>query len=253
MANGDAEAQALNLDDPDRLPWLEPADEVFFEEEGVSLGRIIGLVLIGLVLLGVIVGGGYWLKHRSDGSVEDAKLIPAPGGDYKEPAKGNGKAFEGEGDTSYAASEGVETNGMVDASRMPEAPMAGVSPGSIAKEEAVHKDAANAAKPSNKVTAPVKDETHEKAATSWSANTDAGAGGAMIQLGANGNEAYAREAWTKLSKRFDYLAALTSTIQKAEVGGATVYRLRASAGSASDAATLCGRLKVAGESCIVVR
>ena len=40
------------------------------------------------------------------------------------------------------------------------------------------------------------------------------------------------------------------TVEEAQVGGGTVYRLRASAGA--QAGTICGRLKVAGESCLLV-
>jgi len=247
MGNGDTDS--LDLSDSDRLPWLEPADDGS-GEDGVSLARIVGLVVLGLVLLGLIVGGGYWLKNRDVGPETEARLIRAQGGDYKTPAnEGAGKTFQGEGDASYATSEGVDTNGKVDASRMPEAPIAGVSRGSIARDDTAKP---SGAKPAAKVTATVKDGT-STAAGGAKLTGDASAGGAMIQLGAYGSEAVAREAWGKLSKRFDYLAPLSSRIEKAEVGGATLYRLRAGAGNAASATTLCGRLKVAGESCIVVK
>ncbi|MFT3965358.1 MAG: SPOR domain-containing protein [Sphingobium sp.] len=247
MTNG--EGDSLNLDENDRLPWLEPAEEID-DAPGVSPAKILGLVALGLALLALIVGGGYWLKSRQGGDAGEAKLIPAQGGDYKLPAnEGAGKDFKGTGDTSYATSEGVDTNGKVDASRIPEAPLEGVSRGSIAKDGP--KGEAPGAKPAAKVSAPVKDET--KALTPVRPATVAASGGAMIQLGAYGSDAVAREAWKKLAKRFDYLAALSSTVEKAEVGGATVYRLRAGAGNAANASTLCGRLKVAGENCIVVK
>lgn len=246
-----AQGDGFNLEDGDRLPWLEPAD-MAGEEHSVSPAKIIGLVLIGLALLGVIVGGGYWLKSRNaSGDVGEARLIPAQGGNYKIAANESvGKDFKGTGDTSYATSEGVDTEGKVDASRMPEAPMEGVSRGSIAKEDAPRVQTASA-KPSAQVSAPVKDQTKLSSATQSVAG--ATSTGAMIQLGAYGSDAVAKEAWKKLSKRFDYLAGLGSSVEKAEVGGSTVYRLRAGAGSAANATTLCGRLKVAGENCIVVK
>ena len=247
MTNGDGDG--LNLNDPDRLPWLEPAETGDGDETASPL-RIVGLVLLGLVLLGLIVGGGYWLNNRAPGPANEAKLIHAQGGDYKIAAnESEGKAFKGTGDTSYATSEGKDTDGKVDVSRMPEAPMAGVSRGSIAKEDG--KGSASGARPSASVSAAVKDETKSKTAAKPAAG--ASAGGAMIQLGAYGSEAVAQDGWKKLSKRFDYLAALGSSVQKADVGGTTVYRLRAAAGSTANASTLCGRLKVAGENCIVVK
>lgn len=248
MAYG--QGDGLNLDEGDRLPWLEPADTV---DDGptVSAGKIIGLVILGLALLGLIVGGGYWLKLRQGGDAGEVRLIPSQSGDYKIPAnETSGKDFKGTGDTSYATSEGVDTNGKVDVSLMPEAPLEGVSRGSIAREDGPKADAPSA-KPSVKISAPVKDGT----ATATAARPAAlvSSGGAMIQLGAYGSEAVAKDSWKKLSKRFDYLATLGSVVEKAEVGGTTVYRLRATAGNASNAGNLCGRLKVAGENCIVVK
>ncbi|MET0138244.1 MAG: SPOR domain-containing protein [Sphingobium sp.] len=246
------QGDSLDLNDGDRLPWLEPADMAEDSSGGVSPGKIIGLVLLGLILLGLIVGGGYWLKQRpTDIDGDEARLIPAQGGDYKIAANEKaGKNFKGTGDTSYATSEGVDTDGKVDASLMPEAPMEGVSRGSIAKDNAPRAES-SASRPTAQVSAAVKDET--KAAAAVKPATGGPSGGAMIQLGAYGNDAVAKDAWKKLSKRFDYLAPLNSAVEKAEVGGSTVYRLRAGAGSAANASTLCGRLKVAGENCIVVK
>ena len=63
-------------------------------------------------------------------------------------------------------------------------------------------------------------------------------GSATIQLGAFSSEAAAAKAWTNLSKRFPYLADLGKSVSPATAGGKTVYRLRASAGSAANAASL---------------
>ncbi|MGD9810694.1 MAG: SPOR domain-containing protein [Sphingobium sp.] len=233
---------SLALDDEDRLPWLEPAYDD--EDEGeVSLVRLALFILAGLALLGLIVGGIYLLRSPS-GDVDAPEVIAAPKEDYKVPAKdADAKKFQGEGDASFAASEGVERGGKIDPSRLPEAPVTAVA-GSGAPEKAV----ATAA--STKVSAPVTDRTGEKAGTS-EATSPAKAAGPAIQLGAYGSDAIAREAWGRLSKRFDYLAALPHSIEPVTVGGTKFFRLRAAAGA--DSGTLCGKLKVAGESCIVVR
>jgi hypothetical protein len=52
-----------------------------------------------------------------------------------------------------------------------------------------------------------------------------------------------------MSGRFKYLSPLTHNVMSAQVGGKTLYRLRASGPGAKD---LCGRLRVAGESCVVI-
>jgi cell division septation protein DedD len=81
----------------------------------------------------------------------------------------------------------------------------------------------------------------------------AAAGSAMIQLGAFSSDAAAAKAWTNLSKRFAYLADLNKSVSPAKVGDGTVYRLRVAAGTAANAANLCGKLRVAGENCVIVR
>ncbi|WP_136162614.1 SPOR domain-containing protein, partial [Sphingomonas flavalba] len=75
-------------------------------------------------------------------------------------------------------------------------------------------------------------------------------GGSTVQLGAFGSEAIANAAWKRMAARFAFLAPLTPNVTQATVNGKVYYRLQASApGQARD---ICGRLKVAGESCIVV-
>ena len=77
------------------------------------------------------------------------------------------------------------------------------------------------------------------------------ASGSLVQLGAYPSEAAANTAWTGFSKRFSYLAPLGKSVQSVAIGGRTLYRLRVNAGSANQAADICGRLRVAGESCFV--
>jgi cell division protein FtsN len=75
--------------------------------------------------------------------------------------------------------------------------------------------------------------------------------GSLVQIGSFPNEASANAAWARAAARFLYLAPLGKSVQKAEVNGNTVYRLRVNAGSANQASELCGKLKVAGEACFV--
>ena len=234
---GDFARGRLDLDDDERLPWLEPGIEEE-EDEGLSPVRLLGFILLALVLLGGVVAGVWLLNNRSTGGGE-GKLIAAPAGDYKVPAReADAKKFEGEGDASFAASEGVLRDGRIDPSRVPEAPVTATAPAKTPQ--------AVPGKPSQSVTARVADETNVRPAAAEPARK----GGAVIQLGAYGSQSGARDAWTRLSKRFAYLAPLTMAIEPTEVGGSTLYRLRATAGAQAN--TLCGKLKVAGESCIVV-
>lgn len=252
-AQGDA---GLGLEDEDRLPWLEAADG--FDEEGeVSPVRLLVMVLGGLLLIGAVLGGLWWIQNG--GARGQGELIAAQEGDYKVvPKSGASKTFEGEGDASFAASEGAEPAGKVDPGRMPEEPA--VTPqeredaAKAAKKAAADKAAAAkaeaariAAGKGKPVAAPVKAvEASAKAVPAVS-------GSAMIQLGAFSSDAAAAKAWTNLSKRFAYLADLNKSVSPAKVGSGTVYRLRVSAGTVANAANLCGKLRVAGENCVVVR
>lgn len=248
----------LGLGDEDRLPWLEAADG--FEEDGeVSPARLLMMVFGGLVLIAAALGGLWWIQNG--GSRGNGELIVAQKGDYKVAPKNDGaKMFEGEGDASFSASEGAEPAGKVDPSRMPEEPAvtpqereaatakAAADKAAAAKAKAAAAQAAPGEKAQAKPAAPLT-----KVADAESKPAPSASGSAMIQLGAFSSDAAAAKAWTNMSKRFAYLADLNKSVSPAKVGDGTVYRLRVSAGTAANAANLCGKLRVAGENCVVVR
>src|SRR5690606_1391115 len=147
-------------------------------------------------------------------------------GDYKVvPENDAARTFEGEGDASFAATEGVEPAGRVDPSRMPEEPA--VTP---AEREAAA-TAAAAKRATDKAAAMKAQAVHAAAAgsaqagptaasvktASGDAKGEAAAGsGALVQLGAFRSEAAANKAWANLSKRFAYLAELNRFVSAAE-------------------------------------
>lgn len=249
----------LGLDDPDRLPWLEAADQDYAEDGEVSPVRLLVMVLGGLLLIGVVLGGLWWIQNG--GARGQGELIVAQKGDYKVAPKNDAaKTFEGEGDSSFAASEGAEPAGKVDPTRMPEEPA--VTPAEreaaakAAKKAAADKAAAAKAE-ATRVAASGKDKVKPAATSARDAAPAKAAPAApatgTIQLGAFSNEAAANKAWANLSKRFAYLADLGKSVSPAKVGDGTVYRLRVATGSSANAQNLCGKLRVAGENCVVVR
>lgn len=256
--NADQGEAGLGLESEDRLPWLEAADGV--EEDGeVSPARLLVMVLGGLLLIGAVLGGLWWVQNG--GARGKGELIAAQDGDYKVAPKNDGaKSFEGEGDASFSASEGAEPAGKVDPTRMPEEPAvtpqereaatAKVAADKAAAAKAKAKPAVAAAKEQAK---PAAMAAKAPAAAPKAAPAAAAAGSAMIQLGAFSSDAAAAKAWTNLSKRFAYLADLNKSVSPAKVGDGTVYRLRVAAGTAANASTLCGKLRVAGENCVIVR
>lgn len=231
----------LNLQDEDRLPWLE-AVETDEEEEGVSGSKLVLIVLTILVGLGVLVGGISWLRNLNQAPSGDGTLIAAQEGNYKvKPDEPGGMKVEGQGDASFAASEGAEANGKVDMTATPEAPVAVVKENQVAAAQPV-KTPAPAAK--SAVSAPIAAPAAPKPLTA-----PAPAGGGLVQLGAYGSPASAEEAWTKLAAKSPALAKLSKSVLPAAVGGKTLYRLRANAGSPAAAAALCAQVG----NCIVVK
>jgi hypothetical protein len=230
----------------DRLPWLESAEEE--HQEGPSMWRLVGL---GLVVLALVAAAVFAFVRFQSQTVADGsgQLIAAAKGDYKvKPDEPGGMKVEGQGDTKFAASQGVTSNASIDVSKMPEAPVTGrttttprASASGAAKVVAAVPERSGPLAPKAPASAP---RANAQGATG---------GGSVVQLGSFPSEAGANAAWGQLSKRFGYLAALGKSVERAEVNGAATYRLRVNAGSAGNAETICGRLKVAGEGCFVPR
>lgn len=241
----DTDRDNLDLRDEDRLPWLEAVEDVD-DETGVSPLKLVGGVLAALVALGVVIGGVWWVKERNRGTEGDGSLIAAEQGDYKvKPDQPGGMKVEGEGDTAFATSEGAEATGQIDTDALPEAPVKGSRAAAADAAPPSGKAATVAVADGGKLPAPVA------ASASAPRPVGTGAGGSLIQLGAYNSEAIASEAWTRMSKRFAFLAPLNKSIIPVKVGDNTLYRLRADAGSSGQAASLCGKLKVAGENCLI--
>ncbi len=218
----EGQGSRFGLEDPDRLPWLETADGYEYDE-GASPLKVAGLVLGGLALLAAIVGGIYWLqRNQSGGAQGNGELIAAQKGDYKvAPTDREGKTFEGEGDSAFAASEGKKTGAVI----------------------------ATPAKPADAkaASAPTK-----ATAVATSGSTPAGA--VMVQLGAFGDSAKADQAWAAFGKRFGFLSGTNRRIAEATgEGGRKIFRLQAITANAAAAQQLCAKLKAAGENCLIVR
>lgn len=227
--------------DEDRLPWLEAVEDQG-GDDGVSVGKLAVLVVALLVAIGIVIGGVWLLRSKTAPTVTtDPKLIAAQPGDYKiKPENPGGMKVEGKGDSSFAASEGAEANGKIDTNALSETPMKGT-------KDTAPSDAAGKASASPTVGVP-KASTPLVAKSPVVIKPQSLAGSGVLQLGAYGSQAKAEAGWDSLSKKFSFLTPLKKSIAPAEVGGATVYRLRVDAGS--QAAGLCAKLKAAGENCI---
>lgn len=226
----------------DRLPWLELASDDYVE--GPAWGTILVLAAIGLAAIAGIIWGVHWYKNQRVDTGTGA-LIEAPAGDYKvKPDEPGGMRVEGEGETALATSQGGQLgNASINLGAAPETPIEGrkAAPGVAPK---IENGAVAVPASGGKLAA-------AKPATAAAAMPSGSGGGALVQLGSFPAEAEAQSEWAAKAKRFGYLAPLGHAVERAEVKGNIVYRLRVNAGSAGAAQTLCGKLKVAGEACFI--
>jgi cell division septation protein DedD len=256
--------------DEDRLPWLEAVEEEK-DEDRIGWGKLIGAVVVGLAAIGLIIGGVFWLRERMSGPTGSGEIIAAPEGAYKEkPGDPGGMEVEGTGDVSYSASEGSDINSALDLTALPEAPVTGgvvgttEIPASTAPKAPAPKPAAPVpaqvasatpkplpipSKPVAKALPAPKPTPIARSVIEY-ADAPVTGGGSGIQLGAFSSEAKANAAWKSLSGRFSFLAGMSPSITPIKRGSGTLYRLRVGAGA--DAAGICSKLKVAGESCALV-
>lgn len=209
----EAEPARLDLDEEERLPWLESIDDAE-DYDRTDSGRLILFLIAGLVVLAALVGGIWWATHRGDeGALQaDGSVIEAPKTPYKEaPEDPGGKTFAGTGDTSYAVSEGQ--------TRAPK----------LAGGGKVVATASDPAKPAPGAT-----------------------NGVGVQVGAYTSLATAEAGWTRLSQQHaSVLSGVKHRVVEGKADIGTVYRLQAVAGDAAEASALCGRLKAMGAACQV--
>jgi len=106
-------------DHGDSLPWLEPVEA---EDGGTARvrddrepgGRVILLVVIALLVVTVVVALTMWLRDRGDDSGPPG-VIKAPEGPYKVPTdEVGGMAVAGQGDRTYATSQGDDAPSTID-------------------------------------------------------------------------------------------------------------------------------------------
>jgi hypothetical protein len=239
-------ADPVELRDEDRLPWLETVEPD--PEPRGGAGRTVALLLLGAAVLAAVLFGVWsWRSQRAAG---DGTLIAAQEGDYKvRPDDPGGLRVEGEGEEAVKTSNGKPAgDGRVDPRGVPEAPIVTASR-PAPRPSATPAPARTAVVSVPRSGGPLK--AIEPMARARATVPGAGGGGSLVQLGAYPSEATANTAWGQFAKRFGYLAPLGKAVQAVEINGRTLYRLRVNAGSANQAADICGRLRVAGESCFV--
>ena len=239
------EHERLDLDDGDRLPWLESDDEEYLES--VSTGRVILVVVLGLLVLGAAIGGIWWYTHhRAAGQpVPDGSTVAALPGPYKEaPKNPGGKTYQGTGDTSYVVSQGHDRQAQL--ADIGDDSVASGTGGGGAGPAAGKGDAGKAG---TGAAQPAKDD---KLARAEGGAADAGASpvGGVAQIGAFSTQALAEAAWGRLTIQHTSLATQHHRIVQGQADIGTVWRLQVITGAGGGNA-LCDRLRGEGLPCQV--
>jgi hypothetical protein len=245
------DARTTDIDDGDRLPWLEAVEDES-GGEGPSALKLIAAVVIGLLAIGLVVGGLFWLGNRGGtaGADGEAELIEAEDGPYRvAPDNPGGMQVEGQGGTAHKASEGQQPQGNL-SMVVPETP---VGPGGTqppARQPGAQPGGQQPAAGGQPKAASAPAQQPARPGAAPAPAPAAAPSGPAIQLGAFSSQASAEGAWRAMSARFRYLAPLSHSVTPVQANGRTLYRLRASGAGSAD---VCRRLQVAGESCVAVR
>lgn len=274
-------------DDDDDAPWLAEAStrpqtrvskRSFFWTAAILLGLIAVLAVGTIMLLSKKDSGS------SEGymNAEQAPLIEAEPGPFKiRPADPKGLAVEGQDQTIYAAGEGIDPGSVIDQSAQPEAPLprpgeAPAAPTDLLPEGATEGAQAPAPAPATgpllppvaapkPVTPPPAAATPKPAAPKPVAPPPAAAPkpatpapkpatppaaapaskAGTVQLGAFSSAEKAEAAWAAMAARNPALSG--HRVVPVEVGGKTLYRLRA-----SGPAGVCAKVKAGGDACTEV-
>lgn len=244
LLSGHAPQPALALDDDERLPWLESADDED-DEGGIDTGRLVKFAAFAVGLLLLIVGGIWYANHRaaSADQVAQGGVIPAPAEPYKtEPTDKGGKTFAGTGDSAFAVSEGKNPSAKLGGVDTPVAP---ASPSiALAGAPAAGAPVAGATPSGAKPQAP--------APSAAAAPADV-TGGIGVQVGAYSSQATAEAGWSRLSSSQAALKGFKHRVLEGSADIGKVYRLQAVAPDVAAANSLCATLKAAGVACQVKR
>lgn len=226
--------------DMDRLPWLtderKPAPA---KPRSMSWAAIVPWSLLAIVL---VAGVSYWLGMRSmteRDTVADSRPSVA---------------------TATLPEPTTEPVERVEPAPMPEVrPVAEPAPVRIEPARTVRKTAharSVAAKPSSKPIKSDKDSDAEavRKLEYWPAIESTGANGRMARIGTYSTRRQAKKAWWAIVRHYPGMRSLKAVVAPVPSlrNGRTYYRLQFGTTSQAHSAILCQRMRMIGQSCVVV-
>ncbi len=226
--------------DPDRLPWFPD------ERAPVTASGSQQMLWSPLALI-LASGASYWLAARSAAS-DRAPQADAP----EAPAAAPRVATPTPAPLAVAAAPPPAASDFAPETRplikvdAPEPAQQQPAPASLAKPQpAVRTPQAAPRQPA----APVP-----SALQAWPANRSRGASGRMVRIGTFASRPQAKRAWSRLVDVYPGLRRLEAVVAPVPSlrNGQTYYRLQFGTTSQAHSAVLCQRMRIVGQSCVVV-
>ncbi len=248
--------------DPNRLPWLSDTRAPVRKNEWHPV--LLWSVLAGLLIAGVAYWAGMESSHFDDFARTVERSSPAATVALPQPEPAPSAA-----DVRPPMMRDVEPfapRELVIAEPAPVAPSTAVRPetGAVETKE-------SGAAPSSSATEGVSDES--EAATSsqvaaaepaqvqtpaplqlWPADVSEGAHGRVARIGTFSSRVQAKRAWWRIVRVYPGIRRLNATVVSAQSlrNGRTYYRLQFGTTSQAHSTVLCQRMRIVGQSCVVV-
>lgn len=220
--------------DAERLPWLSD-DRPQRSRRGPSL---IALAILAAML---VAGASYWLGMQSAPDDEPASISPSTTIELPEPMAGRAEVIPAEPTAEDAAPQPMVA---------PEAQPQRAAPTIERRAPVQAKRPVTARKPAAAAAA-VPKKTVLKA---WPVRQVEGAAGRMVRIGTFATPRQAKKGWWKVvgtypgMKRIQTLVVPVRSLRN----GQTYYRLQMGTTSHAHSEVLCQRMRVVGQSCVVI-
>ena len=219
--------------DAERLPWLTD-DRPKRSRRGPSL------IALGVIAAVLVAGASYWLGMQTAPVDESAAVAPSTTIELPEPIVGKTEAIPTEPTVADAEPQ---------RQAIPEAEPQRVTPTIERRAPVRAKRRVSARKPAVTAAAPKK-----TAPRFWPVREVDGAAGRMVRIGTFATPRQAKKGWWKVvgtypgMKRIQTLVVPVRSLRN----GQTYYRLQMGTTSHAHSEVLCQRMRIVGQSCVVI-
>lgn len=237
--------------DPDRLPWL--ADTRKRRRPGSSTSLLAWAVVATLLVAGV----SYWMGMKSvtepDAFDFGAPSPPAATVRLPEPVVVPPRVQE----VKPAPAPEVEPVPAPAPVAIPKPEPVRAAKAQSSRRAAAKPKAAAAARKARARPAPVKKKAVARRPArlqAWPASQSAGASGRMVRVGTFSSRRQAKQGWARIVRVYPGIRNLKAVVAPSPSlrNGRTFYRLQFGTTSQAHSTVLCQRMRIVGQSCVVV-